>query len=236
MIDPAKERKNVLNLVDEMMDSDTPISHRRLPMGKRKYAGRNTRLPANVWFASIFELNEFRSATKQYSKVLNDRQILHNWMLEFGNKTVKAGTLTPGGAMLSGKKTVGTYRRSYRRGNIYVGQVRFPLLSLRYDSNQVAMKDGKTQRKYLTFQDCRDMCMEYKIADPRFFTIEEIRGITNHSFQVGDSVLWIFPTKKQYEELDSRSPGGIYKSIRLFENYYWKSDYEVPKDWSPDED
>lgn len=236
MLDPAKERKNVLNLVDEMMDSETPISHRRLPMGRHKFAGRNTRLPANVWFASIFELNEFRSATKQYDKILNDRQILHNWTLEFGNKSTKAGVLKPGGAVQSGKKTIGTYRKAYRKGTIYVGQVRFPLLSIRYDSNQVAMKDGKTQKKYLTFQDCRDMCMTFKIADPRFFTVEEIRGISTHAFDIGDIKSWCIPTKKQYEELDSRTPGGIYKSIRLFETFYWNSDYKVPTDWSPDEE
>lgn len=222
---------DIFNLVDSLLDHDTPIADRRFPKGRGPYQGRQTGLGQSYWLSAVFNLNEIHASRKEYEKVLSDPQIYHNWNLEFGNKTTPEGNVTkPGGAIGSGKRTLGMYRREYRRGDLYSKQPKPILYSFKYSREKHPLKDGKSERNFLTFEQCRELCLLAKIADPRFFTREELVQIKHHAKKQGMVHLWSIPSAKQYEELDNAIVGGIYRS--LITKDIWV-DQQVPPDFSP---
>ena len=221
-------KKDSLNLVEEILDTDTPVMDRNIAMGRRAFAGKQTRLSTSVWLAHVFELNEIRASRKEWDKVLHDKQIIANYQKEFGGKP-KAGKLQPGGALLSGKHTIGYHRKRYRRAEIYRGQLRPILMSFKYSAEKHIMRDGKGTN-FLTFEQCKVECLKFKIADPRFFKPSEIGDIRAHARRKGEILSWAIPSKQQYIELDSAVAGGIYGCVRCYEEW---CDDETPEDWTP---
>lgn len=214
MNDYAKEVKDTINLIASVIDSDTPIMDRRLPTAKGDRGGRVTRLPQCVWLHYIFELNEIYACKGQLELVLHENQIKHNWSLEFGNKPRKKGNVyRAGNAIESGNQAVGSYRNKYRKGVLFTGQLKPILMSFRYSYNKHICQDGKN-RKFYTHNECREHALKYKIADPRFFTREEIAEIKRHAEQKGEILSWGIPSERQWKSLDEVTPGGIFRSIR----------------------
>jgi hypothetical protein len=186
----------------------------------------------SYWLGVVFQLNELHAARKEFDKVLHEQQIYYNWELEFGNKSVpEGGTNRPGGSIGSGKKTVGMYRALYRQGKLYSKQPKPHLYSFKYSKEKHPLSDGRSTRSFLTFDQCRQLCMEARIGDPRFFTREELVQVRQHAQKRGDIALWGIPSAKQYEELDTSVVGGIYNSIITRDK--WVD--TTPFDFSPPE-
>lgn len=214
MHDYAKETKNVVNLVAQIIDAETPIMDRRLPKGRGDRQGRVTRLAQCVWFYSIFQLNEIYACKGQLENVLHENQIKHNWSLEYGNKPRRKGnTYRAGNAIESGNQSIGSYRNKYRKGVLFSGQIRPILMSFRYSATKLICVDGKN-RKFYNHNECRELCLKYRIADPRFYTKDEIHEIKQHATQLGELVLWGIPSQAQWKELDDTTPGGIFRCVR----------------------
>jgi len=214
MTDYAKDLKDAINLIGSITDYETPIMDRRLPRGKSHTAGKQTRLPMCVWFYSIFQLNEIYACKGQLEMVLHEQQIKMNWEREYGNRKPRAGSrMTPGGSITSGKHSIGLYRNKYREGRLFKGQLKPIMLSFRYSGNKLVCID-RQNRKFYNHNECRELSLKYKIADPRFFTKEEIAEIKQHAMQSGEILSWGIPSKSQWSELDAISPGGIFRCIR----------------------
>jgi hypothetical protein len=225
-----KSSKDLLNLVDNLLDHETPIIDRRFPKGRGPYAGRQTGLGQSFWLGAVFNLNELHAARREFEKVLSEPQILLNWELEFGNKTKPDGSnSTPGGSIGSGKKTIGMYRVKYRKGDLYSKQTKPYLYSFKYSREKHALHDGRSLRKFITFDEARQLCLKAKIADPRFFTREEIVQVKQHAQKVGDIALWAIPSAKQYDELEKSIVGGVFNCMMTREK--WVNN--LPPDWSP---
>lgn len=223
-----KSHADVLSMMTEIIDTDTPVLDRRLPIAKGNYGGNKSRLPQNLWFKAIFELNEIRHLRKEYNKVLNDKQILHNWTQEYDKNAQFNGTLIRGGGISSGKITIGQYRNKYRKGIIHAGQIKPILMSFRYSRDANPRRDGNSLRM-LNLEQIRQNCLQYRIADPRFFTVQEIFDIKEHAMRTGDIRSWGIPSEFQWEELDKQVPGGIYGSYSIF-NAKYGADYSPPRD------
>ena len=226
-----KSSDDLLNLVDNLLDHDTPIIDRRFPKGRGPYAGRQTGLGQTFWFGAVFNLNELHAARRELDKVLTDAQILLNWELEFGNKKKPDGSsFQPGGTIGSGKKTIGMYRSQYRKGTLYVRQTKPYLFSFKYSKEKHILRDGRGQRNFLTGDECRNLCLSNKIADPRFFTREELVQIRQHAQKKGEIALWAIPSAKQFDEIEQSIVGGVYNCMLTREKWI---DQKLPPDWSP---
>jgi hypothetical protein len=224
--------KDRLNLVDKLLDSETPIMDRRIRPARRHHAGRNTGLNQSVWLATVFELNELHAMRGEFEKVLNDRQIIFNWEQEFPQHLKpknKNSKVNPGGALTSGKKTLGMYRTEYRKGIIFSGQLKPILCSFRYTKEGYPRKDGRSF-EIITFEECRQLCLSLKVADPRFFDATELGKIKQHAKETGNIHQWAIPSINQWKELNDSIAGGVFKSLRMYDVPY------DPTSWSPPED
>lgn len=221
------DREDVLGILTTALDPSIPILNRRLPRAKNGTGGRTTNLPQGVWFEFVFELNEKNMIIGNFEKVMTDRVVLANWSKEYEN--LGYNTLTGqkiGGAISSGRHSVGMYRRWCRQGRLYEYQPKPILMPFRYSKPAYPCKEKTKAVVPLTLDQCRELCLESKIADPRFFSPQEIADITKHSEKKNERSLWGIPSKSQWQELDDCIPGGIYGRHQI---------YNIPytEDWSP---
>lgn len=212
-----------LDIVIKSIDPETPIMEQRIRPARKDRAGRKTKLTQSVWFATVFELNELNAMRGIYEKVLNDKQILHNWEIEFRVEGSKRGN-----GLASGTLTVGMFRERYRQGVLYKQQLRPILYSFRYTRDKEPRHD-KRVLEMMTLDECREKCLQAKIADPRFFNIKELAKIRNHAKREGRIHEWSIPSPHQYETLNDSVVGGVYGAYKLYDNPY-------NDEWSPPED
>lgn len=228
MPDGTKDLYAAMNIVSKLLDHETPILNRKLPTPKRGGEGNKTRLSQNVWFQCVFYQNELNSALRLTDKVLTDQQIMMNWELEYANErsTTKVNV---GGGLKSGIHSIGTYRSRYRKATLYSQMLKPFLMSFRYDRYGYPVMDRKKKFHYLNLEAIRKLCLELKIADPRFFTNEELGTIKETAKRRNELNLWGIPSPHQYMELDKSIVGGIYGSYKLYEKLVPKSKQDKPK-------
>ena len=193
---------------------------------RREYGGKHTNLPLNRWFAAMFELNELRAIRHIFDpsfKPLNDVQITYNALQEFSkNKPRKYGntTVTPGGSISSGAHRTGFFRNRFRKGTLYYNQTKPILMSFKY-SNEGHIQKDRNNYSFLTFSQCQQLCIDRKIADPRFFSLEDLEKIQTHCHKY-HQVDWSIPTREELKELTEFAGMDLYRSIRTYD--IWKSD------------
>jgi len=216
MPDGTDDLYSAMSIVAKLLDHETPILNRKLPVARIGGEGKITKLPQNVWFEAVLSLNETNSALGNVDRVLTDQQILMNWENEFGNSRESSGTkVNVGGGLKSGNLSVGSYRSRYRKGTLYNQQLKPFMLSLRYDRKGMPIKDRKKKFFYIGLPDLRKLCLENNIADPRFFTNEELGKIKDAAKRKSELHLWGIPSPHQYKELDKSVVGGIYGAYRV---------------------
>jgi hypothetical protein len=221
------EREEVAKLLTASIDPNMPVLNRKLPKARNGTGGRETNLTQGVWFDLVFELNEKNMILGNFSKVMSDRVILANWVKEYEGLGINTYTgQTIGGAISSGKITIGMYRNFYRKAKLYDFQPKPYLMSFRYCREAYPCKERTKAVTALTLDQCRELCLQYKIADPRFFSTQEIADITSHADKTGSRSQWGIPSKSQWKELNESVPGGIFGRTRI---------YNIPYDesWSP---
>lgn len=102
------------------------------------------------------------------------------------------------------KETIGTIRTKYNRNKLYSAQSPTLILSFCYNPEGRIVKDGTKYFQFLSFRDCYRRCLDYKVADPRFVSPEELEAIRSR-INSGDPdwADWIVPTDKQISELET---------------------------------
>jgi hypothetical protein len=218
-------------MLSQSLDPEMPILNRKLPRPKYGTGGRITNLTQGVWFDALFELNEKNAILGRYDKILTDSIILANWAREYEDKGINPKTgLKIGGGLTSGKLSIGMYRNKFRNGRLYDTQIKPYLLSLKYCSQKYPCREKTRAVVPLTLDEIRELCMQYKIADPRFFTPKEIADIKAYADKTGERNLWGIPAKSQWEELNKSVPGGIYGRYKIYNEVYDPSSYS-PLTW-----
>lgn len=221
---------SALAIVEKLIDHETPILDRKLPRAKKGGAGLKTGLPQNLWFQSVFYMNEINAVTGLHDRVLSDAQIMYNWNEEFG-KGKRDTKKNIGNGIKSGIFSIGTFRSRYRKAKLYPRQLKPFMISLRYTNETLPIKDGKNKIHYMTLEHIRELCLSVKIADPRFFTAKEIMDIKTIAIQRQELKEWGIPSPAQYQELDRSIPGGVYGKYKLFQKnqYQTKRTSSKPK-------
>lgn len=211
-----------INLVGKMLDTETRIQG-VLPKAKSGCEGNATKLPQNVWFSSVFFLNEMEAIRERYDKVVTDPQILFNWENEFGGN--RNTNVNVGNSIRSGIVSVGTRRTQYRKGCLFSNQQKPFLISLRYCNKGHPVMDGRKKYRYLDVDTIRELCVKLKIADPRFFSSRELTTLREAAIKKGELISWGFPSTAQYEELEKTALGSIYGKHSVYvKNHFVKRD------------
>ena len=91
---------------------------------------------------------------------------------------------------------------------------------------------SRAESRFLTFDDCRSLCIQAKVADPRFFTLKQIKYLEEQSKKNQELNMWAIPTQDEIDDLESIIAKNPYKSVVTYE--IWKEQrfdspvYEVP--------
>lgn len=226
-INLSEDRIDALYLLTTAIDPDLRPAARKLPRAKNNTGGRKTNLPQAVWFELVFELNEKNLIMGNIGKILSDRVIHANWIKEYEGLGINPVTKRViGGAISSGKVSIGMYRNRCRLAKLYDRQTKPILMPFKYCSQGYPCKESTKSVVALTLEECRTLCLKYRIADPRFFNPNEIANIKSHADKNNERTLWGIPSKTQWEELDDSCPGGIYGRYAIYNKPY-------SSDWSP---
>lgn len=200
-----------------------PVDLRKRKRAYQGFNGKKTGLSVNQWVELIFQFNELR-AMQQYLNPdvgpLSDDQIMHNFKLEFGGKQKvnKAGIMvTPGNSILSGVHTWNWKRTEYRKGTLFANQIKPFLVSFKYLGGKLVKDETRVQPKYPTFVECQEICIKFKIADPRFFTITEMERLHQYAIKEGAISEWRFPTTQELKTLGEIIPIDPYRSILTYD-------------------
>jgi len=78
------------------------------------------------------------------------------------------------------------------------------------------VRDRKKKFFYMSLDEIRRLCLDNFIADPRFFTNEELGKIKEAAKRKSELHLWGIPSPHQYQELNKSVVGGIYGAYRLY--------------------
>jgi hypothetical protein len=225
------DRQQAIHMMSEAIDPDMPILNRRLPRPKHGTGGRVTNLTQSVWFDALFELNEKNAILGRFDKVLPDSIILANWAKEYEGKGFNTLTGRPiGGAITSGKVSIGMYRNKHRVARLYNTQVKPVLISLKYCAQKYPCKEKTKAVIPLSLDEIRELCMTCKIADPRFFNPKEIADIKAYADKTNDRNNWGIPSKSQWDELNDAVPGGIFGRYKIYNEVYDPASYS-PLTW-----
>lgn len=102
------------------------------------------------------------------------------------------------------KESIGGYRTQYNKRTLYVTQKPVLLLSFAYSPEGRIISRGNTFYDYLSFHQCYEKCLEYKVADPRFVAYNKIVAIRN-AINNGDTEWadWTAPTDQEFKTLCS---------------------------------
>jgi hypothetical protein len=187
---------------------------------KREYQSRNRETYAK-WLYKVFYDNEVFAYQKKaktndqiQTRLLEENK--HNSLLRKRFKQYKY--------------TIGTFRRRYNQGVLYSAQPATFILSLQYDEHNYVVVGGNSPRTYMTFEDCYDRCMEFKVADPRFVPYEYIVAVRNKQIQNQEEWLkWVVPTDDDIKKFCTECKiKEIYNSVNFLSG--WKRE-DTPTDY-----
>ena len=102
------------------------------------------------------------------------------------------------------KESIGGYRTKYNKRTLSVSQKPVLLLSFAYSPEGRIVSRSNLYYDYLSFHQCYEKCIEYKVADPRFVTYNKIVAIRN-AINNGDTEWedWTAPTDIELKTLCS---------------------------------
>ena len=202
-----------------------PVDTRVRRKAHSGFAGAQTGLPVNEWLEKAFQWNELNSmayfVNREDHFMLDDDQIKANFIQEFGKlarrKKGNHKGVKPGNSVISGKHSISFKRTLYRKGTLYANQTRPFLTPLRYMQNRIVSDSSRRRPKFLDLTECKTLCIQYKIADPRFFTVDELERLHQSVIQQGTVSDWRFPTQAELSNLAKMIPVIPYRSVLTYD-------------------
>lgn len=119
------------------------------------------------------------------------------------------------------KESIGGYRTQYNKRTLYVRQNPVYLLSFCYSTNQRIIASARSDYDYLSFHQCYERCVEYKVADPRFVEYKKIVAIRN-AINNGDPewAEWTAPSDKDIQSLCTQiGVDDLYNCVQFLPGY-----------------
>lgn len=119
------------------------------------------------------------------------------------------------------KVSIGEFRTKFNRQELYVQQKPVILLSFTYSRNGRIIASARTDYDYLSFHQCYEKCLDFKVADPRFVEYRKIVLIRN-AINNGDPEWadWTVPTDKEIQLLCTQiGVSELYNSVSFLKGY-----------------
>ena len=198
-------RKTTKHLLETVGEEVVPIRRNntgRVYVRKRlDIAGKTTKLTLTQYFEQLFVRNEFLACQ---GAPLTNPQIEHNIFQEFPNQRLRA--------IKNHHTPIGPFRNRYMKRVLYANQAIPIIASFRYDEQGYIVRSDNANR-YLSFQECRAICEDKQIADPRFFTHDEIQQIAiAANTQKTD---WFYPDEEEYNTIKKKIDKHPYNCLRF---------------------
>jgi len=197
-----KTTKHILQTVGEEIIPVRRNNQGRVYNRKRlDMAGRTTKLTLTQYLEKLFLRNEIMACQ---GVPLTNPQIEHNIFQEFPNQRHKA--------IKQHATPIGHFRNRYMSRKLYAHQSIPILASFRYDEQGYIVRSDNANR-YLSYTECRAICEDRKIADPRFFTFEEIQiiAIDSNKQETG----WFFPDEEEWKTIKKQIDKHPYNCLRF---------------------
>jgi hypothetical protein len=198
-------RKTTKRLVEEVGKDIVPI---RAEYGGRNYqrknlalAGRTTKLTMTQYLEKVFFKNELLGCQ---GIPLTNPQIEHNLMQEFPNQKFRY--------IKNHHTPIGLFRNRYMARKLFSNQAIPLFVSLRYDDQGYIVQSANANR-YMSFHECRALCEDKHIADPRFFTFEEIQAIAIANNKTQNE--WYYPDAEEWNYIKTQLKRNPYNSLRF---------------------
>lgn len=119
-----------------------------------------------------------------------------------------------------GKQTIGMYRKAYNEQKLYAAQEPVYMISLEYDLSGIPMVGGAKRYSYLTFEAAYQRCLEFKVADPRFFTPETIRKVRSQiNSENAEWYDWRAPSEDTLKQITTEIKVAPYNSMYFPQGY-----------------
>ena len=167
-------------------------------------AGSNTKLTLSQYIERLFLRNELEALR---GKPLTRPQLEHNIFKEFPHLRLDR--------LKDKRRTLGTYHTSYNRGCLFASQTPPILTSFRY-SDEGFIVDPMKPDNYMTFDACKRVAANYRIADPRFFSYPELTEIRKAlSNQEEPWIFWNVPTHEETLRLEKTLNKKLYNCLRF---------------------
>lgn len=214
-----KTKRTIVEILDisvskpSMPSVSTFIDEEAIPRESDNLKGkpkRRSRSNSSVSFwASVFEENEIQ-ASKTPRGGKDDYQLRSIYLSKL-SKVNSYRAFCARKSLESMKTTVGMYRTKYNKQELFLDQPDVCLMSIRYNEEGFPLKHSSS---FADWSDVRKRCIELKIADPRFFTDEELDKLRNAKIS-GDSRVdgWRIPSVQEIKRLEAKIGKPIFDSI-----------------------
>jgi len=117
------------------------------------------------------------------------------------------------------KKTIGSYRTDYNKGRLFANQATPILVGFRYDDQGFVVQSAYANR-YMTHAECVEKCIEFQIADPRFFSKPDIITLGRARIEKPDEFgNWVIPSHEEVKKLETTIGKPLYNSMRFPTGY-----------------
>jgi len=198
-------RKTTKHLLQTVGEEVVPIKkgqQGRVYVRKRlDMAGKTTKLTLTQYIEHLLLKNELLACQ---GVALTNPQIEHNIFQEFPNQRFRY--------LKNHHTPIGHFRNRYMKRKLYAHQAIPIMYAFRYDEQGYIVRSENGNR-YLSYAECRYLCKTAKIADPRFFTFEEIQEIAIHANKQKSD--WFYPDEEEWKQIRNKINRLPYNCLRF---------------------
>ena len=191
-----KVHRKVYKLPDVI--TSTPVTIRSYSYNAKVF-GRRSKLPRLHLLAALFLRNEILGCMQQ---ALDREGILRNFRREFPEMSAQVSR--------NYFNRYSTYTHKYNTGRLYARQPMPPLYSF-YWTKDGYIRHPSYQTQLIGFEFCKRHLTKNKIADPRFFTLDEMNQL--------DEEEWHIPGLADIQKIEAEIKKPVYNSIEFPDGY-----------------
>lgn len=166
-------------------------------------AGKTSGLTMRQYVERVLIRNELLACT---GNPLTNHQIEHSIYQEFPSQKLNY--------IRDKRISIGQFRNRYMGRKLYASQPIPVLIALRYDEGGYPVQSSSAS-KFMTYLDCIALCEKYKIADPRFYSKDQILAIARRQNDNDNTEEWYYPTLDEIEAIQSKVDRPLLDSIRF---------------------
>lgn len=162
--------------------------------------GMKSKLPRVHFLAALFLRNEILGCMQ---KAMDREGLLRNFRREFPEMSANVSR--------NYINQLSKYYKNYNKGRLYTNQAMPPLYAFYWTKNGY-IRHPAYQTTMVGFEFCKRLLTKNKFADPRFFTMDELR-------QYEEDPEWHVPALAEIQKIEAEIQKPLYDSIEFPHGY-----------------